>query len=238
MEGNIMICAIHQPNFFPWIGYFDKIYRADRFVFMDGVDYPKRSWTNRVRIAVNEHAVWINCPVIRQEGRQKICDVLINDQKIDQNLDWREKIVKTIDLNYRKSLYYNEVSEFIYSLIDFRTEYLSEYNCNTIECLCKRLHIDTPFYKQTDLNTHYASTRLLIEITKKMDCSGYMCGGGAEGYQDDSLFAKEGVDLIYQNFIEPYYERRGEKCIAGLSVLDALFNVGFEKTECLIKRID
>lgn len=233
-----MICAIHQPNFFPWLGYFDKIYRSDRFVFMDGVDYPKRSWTNRVRIAVNGQAAWINCPVLREGKPPKICDAQINNQKIDQNLNWREKISKTIECNYRKSACYNEVSEFIYSLINFQTEYLSEYNCNAVEQICKTLHIDTPFYKQTDLNTCNASTRLLIEITKKVDCSGYMCGGGAEGYQEDELFAEEGIDLIYQNFIEPQYERGGQNYIAGLSILDVLFHVGFEKTECLIKKTD
>ena len=35
------LCAIHQPNFFPWLGYFDKIRRADVFVFLDAVDYPR-----------------------------------------------------------------------------------------------------------------------------------------------------------------------------------------------------
>ena len=33
------IVAIHQPNFFPWLGFFDKIRRADVFVFLDDVSY-------------------------------------------------------------------------------------------------------------------------------------------------------------------------------------------------------
>ena len=36
-----MICAIHQPNFFPWLGYFEKIWRADVFIFLNQVDYEK-----------------------------------------------------------------------------------------------------------------------------------------------------------------------------------------------------
>jgi hypothetical protein len=32
------IIAIHQPNFFPWLGYFSKIKQADAFVFLDNVD--------------------------------------------------------------------------------------------------------------------------------------------------------------------------------------------------------
>ena len=29
------IIGIHQPNLFPWLGYFNKIHRSDEFVFLD-----------------------------------------------------------------------------------------------------------------------------------------------------------------------------------------------------------
>ena len=45
-----MIVAGHQPNFFPWFGYFEKIIKSDIFVFSDDVKYPKESYTNRVEI--------------------------------------------------------------------------------------------------------------------------------------------------------------------------------------------
>ena len=45
------ICAIHQPNFFPWLGYFDKTVRADIFVLLDDVQYQKTggNWTIECR---------------------------------------------------------------------------------------------------------------------------------------------------------------------------------------------
>ena len=69
----VRVCAIHQPNFFPWLGYFEKIKRADVFVFLDHVHYPKSgnsmgSWTNRVKINISAHAKWISCPVVREHG--------------------------------------------------------------------------------------------------------------------------------------------------------------------------
>ncbi|HHT9160132.1 MAG TPA: WbqC family protein [Candidatus Brocadiaceae bacterium] len=45
-----MIIAIHQPQYLPWIGYFDKIDRSDVFVLLDNVQYKKNEAQNRNRI--------------------------------------------------------------------------------------------------------------------------------------------------------------------------------------------
>ena len=36
-----MVVIIHQPQYLPWIGYFDKLNRADVFVLLDNVQYKK-----------------------------------------------------------------------------------------------------------------------------------------------------------------------------------------------------
>ena len=32
-----MVVGIHQPNYFPWMGYFDKMDNADVFILLDDV---------------------------------------------------------------------------------------------------------------------------------------------------------------------------------------------------------
>ena len=230
------ICAIHQPNFFPWLGYFDKINRADVFVFLDNVDYPKSSktmccWSNRVAVLVQGKSCWISVPVIREEGRQKICNVLIDD-----SFPWRNKILKTIQYNYKKSPHYKDVYPFIEELINYRTEKISIYNQYIIMAICKRLGIGSDFLVQSDVDTEEVSTRLLIELVDKSECDTYMCGGGASGYQEDELFEKANIKLIYQNFSHPVYQQFDQvEMVKGLSILDALFWCGFEGTHKLLK---
>ena len=45
-----MLVACHQPNFLPWLGFFAKLARSDRFVLLDDVQFPRTSrgtYTNR-----------------------------------------------------------------------------------------------------------------------------------------------------------------------------------------------
>ena len=45
-----MIAAVHQPQYLPWLGYFDKIDKADIFVLLDTVQFKKNEWQNRNKI--------------------------------------------------------------------------------------------------------------------------------------------------------------------------------------------
>ena len=45
-----MIIAIHQPNFCPWLSFFDKMNKADVFVLMINAQYEKNGWQNRCEV--------------------------------------------------------------------------------------------------------------------------------------------------------------------------------------------
>lgn len=223
-----MKVAIHQPNFFPWLGYFDKIIKSDIFVFLDDVAYPKSgnsmgSWTNRVKLMVQGKAYWINCPVVREHGEQ-----IIKNVKINNSIKWRDKLLKTIEYNYKKCICYNDIMMSFYDIINRDCDRLAEYNINNILSICSMLNIKTRFVRQSEIDTIGTSTDLLIEITKKLEADTYICGGGASGYQEDWKFHNNGIDISYQSYIHPEYSQQGNEFISGLSIIDVLFNCGIE----------
>lgn len=119
------ICAIHQPNFFPWLGYFDKIRQADIFVFLDQVAYPKSgksmgSWCNRVRINTGGSPTWISCPVVREAGVQPIDTV-----RIDNSRPWRDKLRATLETAYRRAPNFTLAFALIDKLLEYRDGLLS-----------------------------------------------------------------------------------------------------------------
>lgn len=220
------LVAIHQPNFFPWLGYFDKIRRADAFIFLDQVDYPRSgsggmgSWTNRVRICIQGEARWITCPVQRMPLGSPISMAHIDDCQ-----PWRSKLLKTLDANYRKASRFVEAMELLEPLIQAPHEALAEFNIVTIRAIAGHLGLGTRFLRQSDLVYRGQSTALLASLVSAVGGDAYLAGGGTAGYQQDEVFAECGLQLVYQAFIPRPYGN-AERFLPGLSVIDYLMHDG------------
>jgi hypothetical protein len=231
---NRRIVAIHQPNFFPWLGYFNKLARADVFLVMDNVQLSKKggTWSNRVRLLLNGQAAWTTMPIVRSySGPRDIKDI-----KIDQSKIWQAKLLKTIEANYRRAPFFEVVFPLISSLLNNPTDCLTTYNLSAITALSTTLGLDTSkLVIGSTLAVHESGTDLLISMVKAVDGTAYLCGGGAEGYQEDDKFGRQGIELIYQHFRHPEYPQVNTSAfIPGLSIIDVLMNCGFERTRELI----
>jgi len=228
------IIAIHQPNFFPWLGYFNKIARSDQFVILDNVQFPKKggTWSNRVKLSINGDAKWITMPIIRSyHGTRTYHEMQINNQD-----PWQSKVIKTIKANYQKSPFFKEIFPIVFELTSNSTESLVSYNLNSIYALAKLLDFDPQkIILASELQPSGAGTDLLISITQLAGGTAYLSGGGASGAQEDEKFAQAGLDLIYQNFQHPSYSQINSlQFIPGLSIIDTLLNCGIKKTRQLI----
>lgn len=220
----MVLCAIHQPNFFPWLGYFDKMRQADVFVFLDQVDYPKsggsmQSWCNRVKLNISGSAKWISCPVIRQPGPQSIASVLLNNTR-----PWRDELREILKTNYGKAPNFQAVYPIIHQLLDYETETLADFNIHAITAIMRIMKITTTLVRQSHLTLPVASgTDRLISICNAVGANSYLTGGGASGYQEDERFVNAGLQVKYQQFTAQPYGNRS-RYIAGLSVIDWLMH--------------
>ena len=76
-----------------------------------------------------------------------------------------------------------------------------------------------------------------MQLLKEKNAKHYLSGRGAEAYQDDSIFEREGIVLEYADFLHPVYpQKNSQRFISGLSCLDLLFNIGADDASLLLKR--
>ncbi len=228
------LVAIHQPNFFPWLGYFDKIDRADRFIVLDNAQFSKSggTWSNRVRLLAGGQPLWATMPVVRgYHGVRQI-----RDMQIDTSSPWRRKFLQTLRTNYSRAPFFDTLFPFVSELVQHPTASLLEFNLRAITAICELVGIDTSkLVLGSSLPVSGQATELLISSVQAVGGQAYFCGGGAEGYQEDRKFHDAGLRLHYQNFQHPVYPQvsRGE-FVPGLSCIDALMCCGPERFRPLL----
>lgn len=228
------LVAIHQPNFFPWLGYFDKLARADVFVVLDHVQFPKTggTWSNRVQLLVNGQPRWMTMPIRRDyHGVRSIADM-----EIDSRQDWRQSFLQSIRGNYRKTPGFAAFFPFLEECMSSPHDKVADFNVHVLRLLAPVLGIDPgKMVLSSTLAVSTTATDMLIELTQKVGGTQYLCGGGSQGYLEADKFQQAGVDLVFQGFQHPTYSQQGLSVfVPGLSCLDAIFQCGMSSARDLL----
>ena len=231
-----VVVAIHQPNFFPWLGYFDKLARADVFIALDHVQFPKTqgNWGNRVQLLVGGKAKWTTVPIRRDyHGVRRFDEMLIADEE-----PWRKGMLQTLRTNYGKAAAFDEVFSALEPLVLNSTNSLARFNLEAVRMVARRLRIDeAKIISSSTLAVDGCATDMLIALIRSVGGTSYLCGGGSAGYLEREKFASAGIELVEQNFKHPVYQQlRAETFTPGLSCIDALMNCGFERTAAWFER--
>ena len=216
-----MIVAVHQPQYLPWLGYFEKICRADTFCYLDSVQYKKNDWQNRNRIKTSQGWQWLTVPV-RFQFPEKICEV-----KINSTLNWRKKHLQALVTNYRRAPFFDQFIGVFEQIYATDWEFLAGLNIHTIERLKTALGIDQkPAIKSSQLELREDPTDRLIDICKAVRADTYLSGRDGIQYMDLERFKENGITVIMQDFKHPVYPQNFGGFESNMSVVDLLFNCG------------
>lgn len=225
--------AIHQPNFLPWLGYFHKISLVDLFVFLDDVQFPRgKTFGNRVKIKASNGELWLTVPVLSKGDLMNF-----NEIEINNTFPWQRKILKTIELSYRKARYFEKYQDG-FSMV-FNTPYgkLIDLNIAMIKYLADALGISAAFLLSSEIpfKTNVKAEEKIITILKQTAATDYISGSGAGSlrYIDENRFKLENIRIEWQKFLSPVYPQLWGQYIPDLSIIDLLFNCGDESIEIL-----
>lgn len=218
-----MIIAIHQPQYLPWLGYFDKMIHSDAFCYLDNVQYKKNEWQNRNRIKTAQEWQWITVPVLYRFPEK------ISEVKINNTTKWKKKHLHSIATNYGKAPFFSEYIDLFENVYSKDWTFLYELNVNLIESLRKSLNLDQ---KQTVLSSTLRlsndPTDRLIDICQSLGGDTYLSGQDGAKYMNLERFKERGIKVIFQNFQHPVYDQLYGNFQPNLSIIDLLFNCGPE----------
>lgn len=225
-----MIVAVHQPQYLPWLGYFDKMRRADVFCYLNDVQYKKNEWQNRNRIKTAQGWQWLTVPVCYHFPEK------INEVKINNTTGWQKKHLQALVTNYSRAPFYKTYSTIFEDTLARDWEFISELNIHLLEHLREALQINTkPTVISSDLELRDEPTDRLIDICKALGADTYLAGQGGADYMDLERFENEGIQVMIQDFKHPVYAQLFADFESRLSIVDLLFNCGPESLEIISK---
>ncbi len=228
-----MIVAIHQPNFLPWLGYFYKIWASDVFIFHDNVEYTKKSFIKRVYIRQatgSAEKTYLTVPLKKHSDFARIKDLYI-----DSPAQWLNSHLHKIRNAYSKAPYFPDYFSLVESAYQrsVQLDRLSEYNVFWIKEIMQLLDLPARTFYSSSLDVPILrSDAYNAALTKAVGGTVYLSGVGAKKYQHEKPYLDMGIELRYADFgrylqDHPYLQRQGP-FLNGLSVLNALFNIGKE----------
>lgn len=219
-----MIVSIHQPDYISYLGYFYKISKSDVFVFLDDAQFSNDNMHHWNRIKTPQGECRLKIPVEQHLGDA------INRVRTKDELGWKDKHLKTIEMNYKKAPYFNELFPQFEKLLLAEYPGISELNIAINTWIARGFGFKADFYKSSDIDISTVREERVIDLVKHFNGDVYISGHGAKAYQVDEHFTERGVKLVYTDYKPIEYKQLWPKAgfLPYMSTLDYIFNCGFD----------
>lgn len=206
-----------QPNYAPYLGFFDRAARADVLVLQDDLNYAKQEWQNRNRVRSGDSWRWLTVPV-HGSHRAPIRDT----RPVDGS--WLPRHLRVLRQEYPGSASGARIDALSEALGPIRDTTLAVINEALIRHLMDVLGIDTPIVRESELGIPRVlePNRRLLLLSELLGCDSYLSGTGGRNYVQPELWRAEGVLLEEHLFAPLPYGDRREHWQPNLSALDLL----------------
>lgn len=218
-----MKVAIHQPEYFPWLGFVDKARRADVLVLLDDVQFDRSSLQHRARVAGPGGLTWLTIPFVHKFP-QRIDEVAFSDDR------WRAKHWKTLQSCYGRAAGWATAAAALEAFFAATYARLVDATVASTELVLGALAAAPRVVRASELGVAGEKADLVLAICRALGATRYLSGRSGATYLDPVAFERAGVSIEVQSFTAPPYPRARPLPdeARGLSALDAWLSLGRE----------
>lgn len=224
-----MTIGIHQPYFFPYIGYWQLMNIADIYVIADSMQYGKQGYSNRNNILINKNRYLFTLEVFGVHAATHI-----NHVQVGRNSN---QIIKSIFHAYKKAPYFEEIYPMLEEILLNDEKNLAKYVGYSIERVAQYLDIDTNIIYLSDLQQGETSLKgqdRVIDICKRLNADRYINAIGGQELYNKVNFLKEEIKLNFLKIGNIEYKQFNNEFVSNLSIIDVMmFNSKKEIKEML-----
>ncbi|MDX7998861.1 WbqC family protein [Xenorhabdus sp. Reich] len=224
-----MKLSIMQPYFFPYIGYFSLIAKADKFIIFDTPQFMRKSWIARNRILkLGGGSVYIKVPLMKSP-----LDTSIKEIKINNDIQWKNQIISQLDIYRKRAPYFKETIELVKHCLSEHHDSISELNENILRKICDYLDIKTEIciYSKFDkiIDNVNSPDEWALNICKSLGANTYINAIGGKSFFNYEKYKEGNVNLFFIEQPLIQYKQIEKEFEPGLSIIDVLmFNKPIE----------
>lgn len=232
-----MKVVIHQPEYLPWIGFWNRLLKADVFVALDTATHQKHGFIKRNKMKTSKGWEWFGVPLLHESSFTSIKDLLI-----DNTRPWKERQLGQIKQYYGKAPYFSTYFPWFEQILSLQWERIADLNIHLVKEISKLLGIERKIVLASQLRSQGKGTGLLVEICKELGADTYLSGPakreGKEGYMEFERFKEAKIELQFHEFSHPEYNQQymDQGFVSYMSILDLLFNEGPSSIEIIQKQ--
>ena len=224
------IVTIHQPDFFPWIGFFRRWKQSDLFIVLDDVQFIRRGWHHRDQIKTAKGVRWLTVPVEKKGNYLQA----IRDVRISECSEWRRNHLNAIAAAYKDAPFFKAIFPKIEQLYAKPFSKIMDFNISILQFVAELFTIDTPVKYASDFKITAKGTDRILQLIKRSGGTDYLTGLGAKGYLNESQFTSQQIRVLWDGFIPPRYPQLHGEFVPTLSIIDALMMNSNEAVESML----
>ena len=200
-----MIVAIHQPNYLPYLGFFNKMKKADIFIIYDDAQFSRKDFHHRNRIRTPNGWTWLTVPIEKEE--KPINEVKIKNDVRISGMIWSKYHWRQIHANYASADFFGQYAEKLEEIYSMSYERLIDLNVKLIEFIASSFGIETKIVYSSTFNLKTTSSQKNLDLVKAVNGDTYLSGAGGHNYLDVSFLDREGINVEFQDFQHPTYKQ-------------------------------
>ncbi|MEU0818080.1 WbqC family protein [Streptomyces mirabilis] len=191
------MCAIHQPNLFPRLSTLAKLYSADRWIVLDDVQFARRDYQHRARLAAlddPDRQQWLTLPTCLPHGRP----TLVNQARLADSRRSRRTVRLLIRQFYGRSPHWASVGEVLDAVLDLfeTTDRVADLARTSTIALLTALGWSGEVLDSSAVPTREGRSERLADLAEASGSTDYLCGSGGQRYLDHQPFIAHGIPVL------------------------------------------
>ena len=226
-----MRLAIMQPYLLPYLGYFQLVSAADRFVIYDKVQYTKRGWINRNRFLVNNAPSTFTLPLCKDSDYLDIKDRVIADTFVPT------AVLNQFSGAYSKAPFFAQTFELLERIFKSEERNLFKFLHHSLLLTLEHINISSKLVvaSQVPASHDERGQQRVLSICKAMGASTYINPVGGTHLYSKKDFIDQGVNLRFLRPVTPEYQQFAMPFVSHLSIVDVLMFNSISETQAMVQ---